>query len=95
MSPLTSTGEAATVTKSPIAPDIHEAFDVHGNFLAEVTLHTALRVDDFADFADLFFGELFHADVRTDPRLFEDEFGTRVTDSVDMGKSDIDALVTR
>jgi hypothetical protein len=81
--------------KSPITSDVHETFDVHGDLFAKVAFDSALRVDDPADLADVLLGELFHLDFRTDPRLFQDELGAYATDSVDMGKSDIDALVAR
>src|SRR5687768_17069237 len=49
---LTADREATAVTEAAVRTEVHQALDVHGDFLAEVTLDLVLRVDDVTDLGD-------------------------------------------
>ena len=56
-----------------VAPDVHEAFDVHGNLGSQRTLHLELALDLPADAIHVFVGEIMSPDIRADPGLAEIE----------------------
>jgi len=50
-------GQASAMTKSTIAPNVHQTLDVHGGLTTEVTLNGELR-DFVADFFQVPIGEV-------------------------------------
>jgi hypothetical protein len=95
MSALPSAGKPPAVTKTSVATDVHESFDVHGDLFAQIALDAALGVDHPTDLADLLLGKLLDADFGGDSSLSQNEPGTIMTDPVNVGKSDIDTLFPR
>jgi hypothetical protein len=83
------------MAKPPIAADVHEPFDVHGDFLTEITFHSTFLIDDPADLADLFLGEVLHPKFRADTRLLQDEPRACMADAIDIREPDIDPFLTR
>jgi hypothetical protein len=81
--------------KPSIAADVHEPLDIHGNFLAEITFDSTFLVDHLADLADLLLVQILHPNFEPNTGFFQDELGAYVTDPIDMGESDVDALATR
>src|SRR5690606_6460349 len=49
---------APAVTQPSIAPDIHQALDIHVHFATEITLDDHLSFDDLAKAGDLGIGEI-------------------------------------
>ena len=47
-----------------IASDFRQAFDIGIYLFPEFTFYPELLVDDFTEFIDLFFGEVFYFNVR-------------------------------
>jgi hypothetical protein len=92
---LTANRQAAAMAEAPVGAYVHEPFDIHGDLLAQVSLHASGGVNHFADPAHFLFREILNSDVGGDPRLVEDPLGSSQTDSVDVGKPYLDALVTR
>src|SRR5207247_445232 len=86
--------QVAPVAHSPVGADLHEAFDVHGDVLAEVPLHPSLAVDDLGDPAGLLFGEVLHPYVGVDPRLGQDLVAPADPDPVDVGEGDFHPLLS-
>jgi hypothetical protein len=78
-----------------IAADVHEPLDIHGDLLAEIPLDSTLLVDHLTDPADLLLVQILHPNFGPDTGFFQDELGARMTDPIDMGESDVDALATR
>jgi hypothetical protein len=75
------------VAQSPVGTEIHEPFDVHGHFPAEVTLHDEAR-DANAKRLDLRFGEFTNLNHRVDSHCLTDLSRPRPADSVDRGEGD-------
>src|SRR5271154_7097878 len=48
MGTLATHRQAATVTQAPIATEIHQPLDVHGNFASQIALYQIVAVDHFA-----------------------------------------------
>src|SRR6185503_4538988 len=63
---LASHRQAAAVTQSAIASDVHQAFDVHLDLLAQVAFDSALLVEDSANAIDFLFREFADALVTAD-----------------------------
>src|SRR5580704_2742099 len=64
---LAAHGQTPAVPYPPVAADFHQALDVHGDVLAEITLHATLLLYDAADLPDVVFGQILHAEVGADP----------------------------
>ena len=54
------------MTQAAIAPDIHEAFDVHRDFPAQVALDPHFLVDDLANAIDFIISQVTHPRIRVD-----------------------------
>src|SRR6185312_1020465 len=83
------------VTQAAIAPQIHQALDVHRHIAAKITLHQIIAIDDFADLNDLGFGQIAHAARRIDTQLGDDLVGDMRPDSMNVAKADFDSLLGR
>jgi hypothetical protein len=83
------------VTKTPVATDVHETFDIHGDLFAQIALDATFGIDHFTDLTDLLLGKLLDPDFGSDTRFPQNESGTRLTDPIDVSKSDIDSLLPR
>jgi len=57
--------------KSAIAPDVHQALDVHCNFATQISLDPHLLVDNFANAIDLVVRQIPHACIRAHIRALE------------------------
>src|SRR5512139_764725 len=83
------------VPQPPVAPQIHQPLDVHGDFLAKVPLDAVVRVDDVPDPRDLVFRQRGRPQVRRNARLRQDFLGGRRPDPVDVGQGRPDLLRLR
>src|SRR6266571_4753507 len=81
---LPSHRQPPAVPEPPIAPDVDEAFDVHRHFLAQVSLHLVLPLDDLAQLYDFIFAEVLDTRRRRDSRLGQDPDGQRPPDAIDV-----------
>ena len=57
------------MAQAPIAPQVHEAFDIHGDFGSELTFDFAIIIDYFADTVDLHFRQIIGIRIRIDFEL--------------------------
>jgi hypothetical protein len=48
MGALSAHRKAAPVPQAAVAAEIHQAFDVHGDFASQIALHGIVAVDHFA-----------------------------------------------
>src|SRR3954452_1816076 len=87
--------QAAPVAQAAVAADLHQALDVLGALAAQVALDGQLVVDVVAELADLVLGEVADVGVGVDAGGRERGARLRVTDAVDVGQPDLDALVQR
>jgi hypothetical protein len=92
---LTTDGESATVACAPIGPDVHEALDVHRDFGAQGTLDTIVPLDDLAEFVDVGFNEVLHAQLGVHTRLGENLACRLATDAEDIRQPDLHLLFAR
>ena len=78
-----------------VAPDVHEAFNVHGHLSSQRTLHLELALDLPADSIHVFVGEIVGADVRVDPGTTQDLVSPGPSDPKDVSEGDLDPFSTR
>src|ERR1700682_10075 len=84
--------QTPAVPYPPVAPDFHQALDVHGDVLAEIALHAPLLFDDAADLPDVIFRQILRAEVGTDPCVLEDLVRTDAPYAEDVRQTDLDAF---
>src|SRR5262249_44667649 len=92
---LAANRKTAAMAQPAIAPQIHQPFDVHGHFAAQVTFHDEVAVDHLTDLQNFLITELGHPTRLVDVHLVHDLLGRLGPDSVDILKRDDDALVCR
>src|SRR6266581_5129800 len=61
MGALTAHRQAASVTQAPVAAEIHQPLDVHGDFTPQIALDHVVTVDHFAQLQDFLVGQLRHS----------------------------------
>jgi hypothetical protein len=83
------------MTQSTVRPRIDQALDVQRNFLPKIALNTVFALDDFSEFDDLVFTEIFHADRPIDSRRFENMLRGRSSDPINIGQPDINPFPSR
>jgi hypothetical protein len=54
------------MTQAPVGTDFHQPFDVHRDFLAEITFNAIVLFNDLTDMVDLVVVQLANLDVETD-----------------------------
>src|SRR6267378_6023232 len=84
--------QTPAVPYPPVAPDFHQALDVHGDILAEIAFHAPLLFYDAADLPDVVFRQILHAEVGTDPCVLEDLVRTDARGAVNVRQTDLHAL---
>src|SRR2546425_21100 len=81
--------------KPAIAGDVHQALDVVGALPAKVALHNELTLDHVSKPRDLGLGEVADVGVGVDPCALENGVRGGTADPVDVGQSDLHALLAR
>src|SRR3954452_13765290 len=92
---LAAHGQPAAVAHATVGPDLHQALDVLGALAAQIAFDREVVVDRVSELRHLVLGEITDIGVRRDAELREQLVGGRTTHSVDVGESDLDALVER
>lgn len=87
--------QAATVTQTLVAADLHLAADVGLDLATEVTLGLEIHVHVLAELDEVFLGKVAHTDVRVDAGGGEGLLGPGAPDAEDIGEGDLDALFAR
>ena len=77
-----------------VAPDVHEAFNVHRHLGSQRTLHLELALDLPADAIHIFVGEIVGAYVRADPGTTQDLVRPGPSDPKDVSEGDRDPFST-
>ena len=83
------------MTNAAIAADFLEALDIHSDLSAKITFNGVILFDDITDTVDFFVGEVLDAGVRIDIGLLKNLAGTRASDTVNVGQSDFNTLISR
>ncbi len=92
MRTLPSHRQAAAVAQTTVATDIHQPFDVHGNFGAQGALHPVIFGNDIADFGDIIIAQILDARIRINAGLLENSARVGHPDSENVGQPYLDAL---
>ena len=92
---LTVDRKALAVTEAAVAADLHHAGGVLTHLAAKVALGGVVRVDEVTNLGDLVLGEVLDAGIGVDTNLRADLGGAGLADAVDVGESDLNALVAR
>ena len=81
--------------QTPVAPDVHQALDVHCDFATQVSLDPHFFVDDFANPIDLVIRQISDASVRVDIRALEQLLAGMESDAKDIRQRRLDPLIAR
>jgi hypothetical protein len=92
---LTPCRHTAPVTESAIAPDVHQALDVHCDFSTQISLDPHFFVDNFTNAVDLVVRPIPHACIRVHIRALEKLLAGVQPDTKDVRQSRLDSLVAR
>jgi hypothetical protein len=80
------------MAQSPIAPQIHETLDVHGNFGAQFTLDLNLAVNGFSDVVDFDIRQIVRKGIGINFQLLQNFVRCGPSYSIDVGQSDLNPL---
>jgi len=83
------------VTESAVTAQIHESFDIHGDFRPQFTLDLVFAIDHLANAVDFGFREIVRTGVRIDFQFVQDSIGGRPSDAVNIGQADFNPFASR
>ena len=83
------------MAKAAVAANLHQAGDVLLDLTTQVTLDGVGLVDGVAELGDLVLGKIADAGGGVDAGLLTNLAGSGAADAVDVGKTDLDALLAR
>jgi len=78
-----------------VASDFHQPFNIHGNRFTEIPFDHSISLYDIAHTHNLVFREIFYLGVDIDKSLLADLGCPALSNSIDIGQSDLDPLVQR
>ena len=79
-----------------VAADVGKAFDVTGNFAAQIAFDfDPDLIDRVADALLIFFRHIFNAQIRTDPGVLDQTLRRPQTDAKNIRQRNFDAFVAR
>src|ERR1700733_11452637 len=81
------------MTQSPVAAEVHEPLNVHGDLTTEITLDHIVAVDHLAQLQHFLVGQLRNPSCLGNRYLVHDFLGLSRTNAVDILQRDHDALV--
>lgn len=83
------------MTQSSVTTEIHKTLDAHLYVATKVPFHAVIRLQHLADGLDVIVGEVIGANRMTDAGLVQHFFSDSRPDTIDVGQTDEDPLVTR
>lgn len=83
------------MAQTTVAAKVHKALDIHGNFLAKISLDLEILVDALSDPGDFSFGKLVSPRVYINRGFGQDLLRGGSADTVNIGQRDLDSLVLR
>ena len=96
VSALTAHGEALAMTKATIAANLHQASNVLPTLTPEVALdEIAIVINAITKTGYFVLSKIANAGVRIDTSLFTNFAGAGATNAVNVGKTNLNALLTR
>lgn len=90
---LTANREPLPMAQATVTTKVHKALDVHGNFLAQVSLDLVILVDALSDPGDFSFSELVSSSVEIDRGFRQYLLRGGPADTVNIGQRNLDPLV--
>jgi hypothetical protein len=81
--------------ETPVAPDVHQALDIHGDLRAESPFNLEVLLDLTAERTGVFVGQFVDPKGRVESRGLYDLSRTSATHAVEVGQRDLDPLVSR
>ena len=85
MGPLSPDRQAPPVPEAPVAPQVHQALDIHGDFPTQVPFYLASMVDHLADAGDFGVGEFGRLGARLHLRFLEHPCRSVAPDAENIG----------
>jgi len=82
-----------TVAEPPVAPDIHQALDVQGDFRAEPAFNLIVVLKDIPQHIELFLRKIIDHPDRIDLGFDADCIGARPANTKNIGQSDINVFI--
>lgn len=83
------------MSEPAITTQVHQPFDVHGDFRSKLPFYLEFVVDYLADIVDLRLGKIIGIGVRIDFELVENPIGSGSSDTVDIGQTDFYPFTSR
>ncbi len=93
--PLTVNRKTTTVSQPSVAGDVLDSVDVLKDLTPQRTLDGVVLVDVRGELSDLFIRKIFGAHIRLHLQIFNDLGSGHMTDTIEIGKGNNDALVVR
>lgn len=83
------------MTKPPITSQIHQPFDIHGDFGPKLSFDFVMTVNHLADPVDVGFCQIISPGIGIHIEGRDDMPGSGFADAVNIGQSDFDPLAFR
>src|SRR5215213_7211697 len=93
--PLAANRETAAMPDAPIAADVHQALDVHGDFGAQRSLYLDRSLDHLAEAGDFRVRQVSDPRVGTHAGFAQNTAAGGPADTKDVGKCDLNPLFAR
>jgi hypothetical protein len=93
--PLAVNRQTATMAEATVAPEIHQAFNVHRDFAAKITFHSEFTVDRFTNLKNFAIRQLVDAAISRDFNPFTDLLSEFWADAMDVLERNNGALLGR
>jgi hypothetical protein len=93
--PLAMYRQGPSMPEASVTPQVHQPFDVHGNFCSKFPLYLEFTIDYLADVVYFSFGKIVCTGIGIDFQLTEDPIGNGSSDTIDIGQSDFYPFTSR
>jgi hypothetical protein len=95
MGTLTSNRKPSPVPQSPIRPDLHEPFNIHGNRFPQVPFDHSIPLDDIPNAHGFVFGQIFYLSRSIKLGFLTNLESPAMPDPIDIGQTDPNFLIQR
>jgi hypothetical protein len=95
VSALAARRQRASMAKTPVSPQVHQSFDVHGNFPPQIPFDFQIAlIDDLTDFRYFGVGQLVCLALQVNLGLFQKLASRRATDAVNVSQSNFNNFIS-
>src|SRR5262249_39059211 len=95
MGPLTAHRQSAAMTQAPVAAEVHQTLDVHGDLAPKLAFDHIAAVDHLTTLTVLCWGELAPPPLRRNRDLLANLLGEGVANAINRSERYLDPLVGR